>query len=86
MCIRDSSISSGLKLLKQSDENSWLDLGDGYTMPASYLRSRIMIEYLLKVDGKEYSEIMKTAISESDLWGKILQAEQGSEHQSATAP
>lgn len=73
-----ASIYSTLILLKQSDGKSWVDLGDGYTMPASYLRNRIMVEYLLKIDGMEYSDIMDTNISEADLWNEITKAEQGS--------
>ena len=73
------SISSGLRILERSDGRSWVDLGDGYTMPASYLRDRIMVEYLQKVDGMVYAEMMKANIPESHLWDKIIGFEQGSD-------
>lgn len=73
-----SSTFSGLSLLDKAHGNSWVDLGDGYTMPASYLRDRIMVEYLIRIEGMKYSQIMETEISEADLWNRITNAEKSS--------
>lgn len=52
---------------------NWMEISEGVIVPPHYVRWRLLIEYLIATKGMSYDQIVKTELSETDLYQELLE-------------
>ncbi|QDT97421.1 hypothetical protein [Gimesia aquarii] len=52
---------------------NWMEISEGVIVPPHYVRWRLLIEYLIATKGMSYEQIVKTELSETDLYQELLE-------------
>lgn len=72
----DYQLSRSISALLANQGNrkvpGWLTLEDGFDRPLPYFRARLMVEYLMDIEGMDFEEVMNSDVQESDVYEKMI--------------
>lgn len=60
-------------VLSSGGNEKWMTISEGVIVPPYYVRWRLLIEYLITSKGMSYDQIVKTDLSDADLYHELLQ-------------
>lgn len=61
-----------IKLEKES-KDGWIEVFDQHNMPSIYYKGRLMVEYLMDVQGMTYDQILNDLRTEEEIFDELLQ-------------